>query len=98
MRADLETLLRVPGIGPTSARRIVSARRCGGTLRFEDLKKLGVVLKRAQYFITCGGRIPEGLRFSPTTLPLQLERLERGTLPSDQAAQLSLFDPVGEAV
>lgn len=98
MRADLETLLRVPGIGPTSARRIVSARRCGGTLRFEDLKKLGVVLKRAQYFITCGGRIPEGLHFSPATLPLQLERLERGTLPSDQAAQLSLFDPVGEAV
>ena len=98
MRADLETLLRVPGIGPTSARRIVSARRCGGTLRFEDLKKLGVVLKRAQYFITCGGRIPEGLHFSPATLPLQLERLERGTLPSGQAAQLSLFDPVGEAV
>lgn len=98
MRANLETLLRVPGIGPTSARRIVSARRCGGTLRFEDLKKLGVVLKRAQYFITCGGRIPEGLHFSPATLPLQLERLERGTLPSDQAAQLSLFDPVGEAV
>ena len=98
MRADLETLLRVPGIGPTSARRIISARRCGGTMRFEDLKKLGVVLKRAQYFITCGGRMPEGLRFSPATLPLQLERLERGTLPSDQAAQLSLFDPVGEAV
>ena len=98
MRADLETLLRVPGIGPTSARRIVSARRCGGTLRFEDLKKLGVVLKRAQYFITCGGRMLEGLHFSPATLPLQLERLERGTLPSDQAAQLSLFDPVGEAV
>ena len=87
------TLCRAVG-----ARRIVSARRCGGTLRFEDLKKLGVVLKRAQYFITCGGRIPEGLHFSPATLPLQLERLERDTLPSDQAAQLSLFDPVGEAV
>ena len=82
---------------PTSARRIVSARRCG-TLRFEDLKKLGVVLKRAQYFITCGGRMLEGLHFSPATLPLQLERLERGMLPSDHAAQLSLFDPVGEAV
>ena len=54
--------------------------------------------KRQQYFITCGGRIPEGLYFSPATLPLQLERLERDTLPSDQAAQLSLFDPVGEAV
>ena len=97
MRADLETLLRVPGIGPVSARRIVSARRCGA-LRFDDLKKLGVVLKRAQYFITCGGKLPEGLRFSAATLPLQLERLERGTLPAEQAEQLSLFDRVGEAV
>ena len=97
MRADLETLLRVPGIGPVSARRIVSARRCGA-LRFDDLKKLGVVLKRAQYFITCGDKLPEGLRFSAATLPLQLERLERGTLPAEQAEQLSLFDRVGEAV
>lgn len=97
MRADIETLLRVPGIGPVSARRIVSARRCG-VLRFDDLKKLGVVLKRAQYFITCGGKLPEGLRFSAATLPLQLERLERGTLPAEQAEQLSLFDRVGEAV
>ena len=97
MRADLETLLRVPGIGPVSARRIVSTRRCGA-LRFDDLKKLGVVLKRAQYFITCGGKLPEGLRFSAATLPLQLERLERGTLPAEQAEQLSLFDRVGEAV
>ena len=97
MRADLETLLRVPGIGPVSARRIVSARRYGA-LRFDDLKKLGVVLKRAQYFITCGGKLPEGLRFSAATLPLQLERLERGTLPAEQAEQLSLFDRVGEAV
>ncbi len=94
MRADLETLLRVPGIGPVSARRIVSARRCG-TLRFEDLQKLGVVLKRAQYFLTCGGKLREGLRFSPATLPVQLERIERGLLPEQESAQLSLFDRVG---
>ena len=94
MRADLETLLRVPGIGPVSARRIVSARRCG-TLRFEDLQRLGVVLKRAQYFLTCGGKLREGLRFSPATLPMQLERMERGLLPEHDAAQLSLFDRVG---
>ena len=74
-----------------------SARR-RGALRFDDLKKLGVVLKRAQYFITCGSKLPEGLRFSAATLPLQLERLERGTLPAEQAEQLSLFDRVGEAV
>ncbi len=45
-------LLRIPGIGVRSAKRIVSARRVG-ILSHEDLKKLGVVLKRAKYFITC---------------------------------------------
>ena len=94
MRADYEMLLRVPGIGPTSAKRIISARRTG-TLRFDDLKKLGVVLKRAQYFITCGGRVREGLRFSAATLVRQLEAVEQGQLPSGQLQQLSLFDPAG---
>ena len=54
-KAEYEELLRVPGIGMISARRIVSARR-EATLDFTDLKKLGVVLKRAVYFITCSGR------------------------------------------
>lgn len=54
-RADYNMLLRVPGIGVKSARRIMSARR-GVTLNFEDLKRLGVVLKRAAYFITCNGK------------------------------------------
>lgn len=49
-RAPLERLLRVPGIGPTSARRIVTARR-NGRLGLEELKRMGVVIKRAQYFI-----------------------------------------------
>ena len=94
MRADYETLLRVPGIGPTSARRIVSARRTAH-LRFEDLKKLGVVVKRAQYFVLCDGRAAPGLRFSPATIVQQLESLERGLLPSGEMQQLSLFDAVG---
>ena len=94
MRADLETLLRVPGIGPVSARRILSARR-QSHLRFEDLKKLGVVVKRAQFFITCGGRMRQGLRFSPATLAAQLEQMERGLLPESGMEQLSLFDHVG---
>ena len=92
MRADLETLLRVPGIGPVSARRILSARR-QSHLRFEDLKKLGVVVKRAQFFITCGGRMRQGLRFSP--LPVQLAQMERGFLPENCTEQLSLFDDAG---
>lgn len=54
--ADYKTLLRVPGIGAKSAKRIVKARR-GNRLDFPDLKKIGVVLKRALYFITCSGRM-----------------------------------------
>ena len=54
-KAPYEMLLRVPGIGVKSAMRIRSARRyC--QLDFEGLKKLGVVLKRARYFITCKGK------------------------------------------
>ena len=54
-RASYPVLLRVPGIGPKSASRITHARRYG-RLDFDSLKKMGVVLKRAHYFITCGGR------------------------------------------
>ena len=55
-RADYKTLLRVPGIGVKSAGRIIGARK-SSTLHFDDLKKIGVVLKRALYFITCGGKM-----------------------------------------
>ncbi|MCQ2521959.1 MAG: putative DNA modification/repair radical SAM protein [Lachnospiraceae bacterium] len=55
-KEDYAGLLRVPGIGPKSALRILQARRYGH-LTFESLKKMGVVLKRAHYFITCGGRM-----------------------------------------
>ena len=54
-RASYPVLLRVPGIGPKSASRITHARRYG-RLDFDSLKKMGVVLKRAHYFITCGGK------------------------------------------
>ena len=94
LRADYEMLLRVPGIGPVSARRIIAARRTAN-LKFEDLKKLGVVLKRAQYFITCGGRVRSGLQFSAATIVRQLEAIEQGQLPPTQMQQLSLFDSVG---
>lgn len=55
-RASYDVLLRVPGIGYKSAGRIVKARRFG-SLGFEDLRKMGVVLKRALYFITCSGKM-----------------------------------------
>ena len=89
--ADYETLLRVPGIGVTSARRIVSTRR-NARLRWEDLRKLGTVMKRAQYFITVGGRRPAELRFRPETLVQHLTAAERPAL-QEPMEQLSLFDP-----
>lgn len=55
-KADYRTLLRVPGIGYKSAGRIIQARR-HASLDFSDLKKIGVVLKRALYFITCSGKM-----------------------------------------
>ncbi len=54
-RVDYQMLLRVPGIGMKSAKRIITARR-SSNLNYEDLKKIGVVLKRAKYFITCKGK------------------------------------------
>ncbi len=94
MTADLGRLLRVPGIGPTGARRILSARRTS-LLHFDDLKKMGIVLKRAQFFILCGGRMREGLHFTADTLAFQLQAVERGSLPASAAQQLSLFDATG---
>lgn len=94
MTAGLGRLLRVPGIGPTGARRILSARRTG-LLHFDDLKKMGIVLKRAQFFILCGGRMREGLHFTADTLAFQLQAVERGSLPASAAQQLSLFDATG---
>ena len=64
MRADYYTLLRVPGLGVKSARCIMSARRYG-VIDFDGLKRMGVVLKRAAYFITCNGK---------TMFPLRLDK------------------------
>ena len=54
--ASREELLRVPGIGVTGAYRIITARRLAINLTFEDLKRMGIVLKRAKHFITCSGK------------------------------------------
>ena len=88
--ADYETLLRIPGVGVTSARRILSARRVG-PLHAEHLQRLGVVMKRAQYFLTASGRMAEGLRFTQDSLLRSLVMLERPLLPQPEMEQLSLF-------
>ena len=96
MTADYYQLLRVPGLGVNSARRICRARRYGG-LRFEDLKKMGVVLKRAMYFITCQGRVYMPFRmderFITTNLLGLKERLPENVVRSGNTfRQLNLFD------
>ena len=90
-RADYEALLRVPGLGVRSARRILRARRVG-PLNFEGLKRLGVVLKRAQYFLTCSGRMMRGLHVSEDGLLRHLVSLEAPALADPAPEQLSLFD------
>lgn len=80
-------LLRVPGIGVLSAKRIISARKTG-RLDFSHLKRIGVVLKRAQYFITCNGKFHAGLRSSASTVRHALILNDK---PSVKAQQLQLF-------
>ena len=76
MTAEYQRLLRVPGIGVRSARRIAMARR-NGTLTFDDLKRFGVVLKRAVYFLTCGGKLFHEFRFEETFITNQLIGVEK---------------------
>lgn len=92
-KAPYEMLLRVPGIGVKSANKICAARKTA-KLDFDDLKKLGVVLKRAQYFILCCGRQQYGLVITPTAVMRQL--MSASTVKKldgfQDMEQLSLFD------
>lgn len=85
-RADYEMLLRVPGIGIKSARRILKGRK-KGSIGFDDLKKFGTVIKRAQYFITCQGKYYGGI---PYREDLIRDRLTGSD--GSEVIQLSLFD------
>ena len=93
-KADYKILLRVPGIGYKSASRIVKARRLG-TLDFADLKKMGVVLKRALYFITCNGKMMYPVKIEEDYITRNLLSVGE-KLPKEVTnmgyRQLSLFD------
>lgn len=95
-RVEYEMLLRVPGIGYKSAARIVRARRMG-MIQFEDLKKMGVVLKRALYFITCNGKMMYPIKIEQDYITRNLinakERLP-DSVQNMNYRQLSLFDDV----
>ncbi len=93
--ASYAMLLRIPGIGTKSARRIVMARK-KAVLDFDNLKRIGVVLKRAHYFITCKGRMMHRTKIDQdyiTRQILQLENKKNWELEYSMTyRQLSLFD------
>lgn len=91
-RASYEELLRVPGLGLTSARRIIATRRVAA-IREEDLKKLGLVMKRARYFLSINGKKLVAAIPSHQDLLAAMCRLEKPAIShlSPQYQQLRLF-------
>lgn len=94
--ASYKQLLRIPGIGPKSAQKIVQARKYY-QLHLSDLKKLGVVMKRAQYFLHCNGERPLGLIHDPEWIITSLISAEqyrslKKMNTQSLGEQLSLFD------
>ena len=89
-QAPREMLLRIPGVGVRSVQKILMARKFQ-TLSYYDLKKMGVTLSRAKYFITCSGATP----LAGTIDPLRLRGLLLGQSHSKHkqlfTGQLSLF-------
>lgn len=96
--ASYDMILRIPGVGPKSAYRIIQARRYG-KVDFAHLKKMGVVLKRAHYFITCGGkmmyRIPIEEQYITRQLIGDSHRENWEIAHQNQYEQMSLFDDFG---
>jgi len=86
-RASPEEILRIPGIGTISAARIVRQRRVAA-VTYDDLKRMGVVLKRAKYFITVGGRYYGG--------GVQQEDLREHLILQSGGQQLDLFAQTDE--
>lgn len=89
-KAPMDMLLRIPGVGNVSARRILRQRRVR-PVRYEDLKKMGVVLKRAKHFLTCSGKYYGEKNFLPEVIKGHLLELDDGV-------QMSLFDQNGSGL
>ncbi|MDD2215781.1 MAG: putative DNA modification/repair radical SAM protein [Eubacteriales bacterium] len=92
-KASLEELLRIPGVGTLSAKRIIRQRRMA-SVKFDDLKKIGVVVKRARYFITCNGRYYGGGDLEPEYLRgriLNFRQIRESLLPINDDMQISMF-------
>lgn len=85
-RASPEEILRIPGIGNLSARRIIRQRRCG-SISYEDLKRMGVVLKRAKYFMTINGKY--------YGRGVAQEKLREHLIMQSGGVQMDMFAPQG---
>lgn len=83
-RASYGELMRIPGIGNVTARRILRARRMG-SVGFDEVKKMGAVMKRARFFITCRGRYYGDRELLPETVRAAMLCMEDGL-------QTSMFD------
>jgi predicted DNA-binding helix-hairpin-helix protein len=100
-KASLDDLLRIPGIGRISALRILRQRRVC-RVQYEDLKKMGVVIKRAKFFLTCNGKYYGGKDVIPEHIRAEELRSAKGLLRDDLIQsrlkpepdpQISLFEP-----
>lgn len=96
--APYDLILRIPGVGPRSAGRIMKARRFG-SLDFDTLKKMGVVLKRAHYFITCQGKMmyhtPIEEQYITRQLTATNSKENWQIAHQNNFKQMSLFDDFG---
>lgn len=82
-KAPMDRLLRIPGVGVLSAQRIVRQRKVAA-VKYDDLKKMGVVLKRAKHFLTCSGKYYGEKNFMPHVIKDQILQINDGV-------QLSMF-------
>ena len=92
-KVSYDELLRIPGIGVRSARKIMMARRVH-SLSFEDLKNIGVVLKRAKYFITCKGKYYGDVSFNDEKIRTSLLYMDKPKVDDENSEQVSFFDNV----
>ncbi len=95
-KASLDELLRIPGIGSVSAFRIMRQRKVG-SIQFDDLKKIGVVVKRARFFFTCNGKYYGGKDLMPEYIrkeALLADSIRNQLIPKNQEEQLSMFQPI----
>jgi predicted DNA-binding helix-hairpin-helix protein len=93
-KAPPELLLRIPGVGSVSAVRIARQRRIAA-VKYDDLKKIGVVLKRARFFLTCSGKYYGGKGPDPVYIKdrlLRPEDIRSGLAEKGGPPQISMFD------